>query len=200
MFITSYSPPVHTSCVFFCEFFVIVLAIIIYCCFGVLWVVSLQYFLVFTSWAGQYGSILTSWAGQYGSVFTSWAGQYGSVFTFWGLCHGSFKSSLGNMLCLENCYHAPCAKFSHFLARNRVLIYPGPNIGQSTSQLLQDSPIVWPLSIPGVQQEQELSCRDTFKQTFTCQINSLFYVKFSPIAETKSQTLNAIKPLTKFSI
>ena len=49
-----------------------------------------QYFLVFTSWAGEYFP-----------VFTSWAGEYFPVFTFWGLCHGSFKSSLGNMLCLE---------------------------------------------------------------------------------------------------
>ena len=49
---------------------------------------SLQYFLVFNSWAGQYGSVY------------SLGGIFFPVFTFWGLYHGSFKSSLWNMLCL----------------------------------------------------------------------------------------------------
>ena len=46
----------------------------------------------------QYFLILTPWACN---IFLYSPREQVNIFTFWGLCHGSFKSSLGNMLCLE---------------------------------------------------------------------------------------------------
>ena len=59
-----------------------------------------EYRPVLTCWRGEYGPVLTCSRGEYDEILLE-PEQYFLVLASRGLCHGRFKSSLGNTLCLE---------------------------------------------------------------------------------------------------
>ena len=109
---------------------------------------SLQYFLVFTSSAGQYFI-----------VFTLWAGQYFPVFTFWGLCNGNFKSSLGNMLCLE--VNIATMIFQYSMVRWLRMVHILPPVWATQACMAQSGESIWVFNdkLPVKSIKWQLLCR-----------------------------------------